>query len=129
MHDLTIKIFGTIYILNRERNQMDKKVSRVELEYGLRSLRRKRMFLWVMIGIYLPMIWIVIDISGSDKITGIYFGFWLVFVTIAANVTAFARCPSCKNLFHMNGVFPMYFRNCLHCGLHISGEDNKNKFE
>ncbi|OQY22747.1 MAG: hypothetical protein B6I37_06615 [Desulfobacteraceae bacterium 4572_35.2] len=108
---------------------MGGKVSRVELEYGLRSLRRKRMFLWVMIGIYLPMIWVVIDISGSDKTTGIFFAFWLVFVTIAANVTAFARCPNCKNFFHMNGVFPMYFRNCLHCGLHISGEDKKNKFE
>jgi len=117
-----------MHIQQKERNTMSNKVSRAELEYGLRSLRRKRLFLWVMIAIYLPMIWIVLEVSQSDKTTGIFFGFWLVFVTIAANVTAFARCPNCKNLFHMNGMFPMYLRNCLHCGLHISGDESKNKF-
>lgn len=107
---------------------MTHQASKFEIELGLKSIRRKRMFLWIMIAIYLPMIWLVLEVSQSDKTTGIFFGFWLFFVTIAANVTAFARCPSCKNLFHMNGMFPMYFRNCLHCGLHISGDESKNKF-
>lgn len=109
--------------------QSPRKISRAELEAGLQTLRRRRMFLWVMVGIYLPMIYVVLEISQSDKTTGIFFGFWLLFVTIAANLTAFSRCPSCGNLFHMNGMIPMYFRNCLHCGLHISGDEKKNKFE
>lgn len=107
----------------------EREPTRSEIEAGLKTIRRRRMFLWVMIAIYLPMIWLALEISQSDKITGIFFGFWLVLVTIAANITAFSRCPSCQNLFHMNGFFPMYFRNCLHCGLHISGDERKNKFK
>jgi len=107
---------------------MTKKISKQDIELGLKSLQHKRMFFWIMIAIYLPMIWLALEISQSDKITGIFFVIWLFFVTIAANVAAFSRCPKCNNLFHMNGIFPMYFRNCLHCGLHISGDENKNKF-
>lgn len=109
--------------------QAQRTVSKAELEAGLKTLRKRRIFLWITIAIYLPMIYVVLEISQSDKTTGIFFGIWLVLVTIAANLTAFSRCPSCGNLFHMNGMIPMYFRNCLHCGLHITGDEKRNKFK
>ena len=106
-----------------------RKVSKAEIEAGLKVLRRRRVIFWILIAVYLPMIYVVLEMSGSDKVTGIFFGFWLFFVTIAANVVAFSKCPSCGQFFHMNGMIPMYFRNCLHCGLHITGDEKRNKFE
>ncbi|SDE36480.1 hypothetical protein [Desulfuromonas thiophila] len=100
-----------------------------EFVAGMRRLRRRRLFLWVMIAVYLPMIWLVLEISQSDRVTGLFFAGWVVLVGVAANLTAFCRCPQCGNFFHLNGVVPLYLRHCLHCGLHISGDPARNAFE
>ena len=94
----------------------------------MQTLRRRRLFMGIMVAIYIPMIWTVLSISQSDKITGIFFAIWVAIVAVAANLTAFCRCPSCGNFFHMNGPIPMYLRHCLHCGMHISGDERRNHF-
>ncbi|MBN2643892.1 MAG: hypothetical protein JXR59_00275 [Desulfuromonadaceae bacterium] len=103
--------------------------NRAEFEAGLKKLQRRRLFLWVMIAIYLPMIWTVLEISQSDRTTGLFFAVWVVLVGIAANLTAFTRCPRCGEFFHMNGCIPLYFRHCLHCGMHASGDERRDKFK
>lgn len=104
-----------------------RKISKAEFAAGLKSLRRKRLFFWAVIAIYLPMIWVVLKIFHSDKITGMFFGVWLVFLVVAVIVSAFARCPGCGNYFHMVGFMPLYLRNCHHCGMHVSGDEHKRK--
>ena len=92
---------------------------------GLRALRRRRWFLWGVILIYVPMIWLSLELTGSDRKTGVVFAVWLVFVCIAVFLAAFARCPRCGNHFHMHGVIPMYLRKCLHCQLHVCADKKK----
>lgn len=89
---------------------------------GLRALRKRRWFLWGVILIYVPVIWLSLALTGSDRKTGYVFCVWLVFVCIAVFRAAFARCPRCGNTFHMHGFIPMYLRQCLHCQLHVCAD-------
>ena len=98
-----------------------------EIDKGLKSLRRRRKFFLAVIIIYVPMIWLVVETYESDKVTGVFFLVWLVLLIIAVMITAFVRCPACGNYFHMMGFTPLYPRNCLHCGLHVSGDEKKRK--
>ncbi len=94
---------------------------------GLKQLRRRRWFLWGTILVYLPAIWIALELTESDRATGKVFALWLIILLVAVILAAFARCPRCGNTFHMNGITPLYLRYCLHCGLHISGDPKKEK--
>ncbi|BCR06145.1 hypothetical protein DESUT3_32140 [Desulfuromonas versatilis] len=94
---------------------------------GLKSLRRRRWFLWGTILVYLPAIWTTLELTHSDRAAGKVFAVWLVLVLVASVQAAFARCPACGNHFHMNGFTPLYLRRCLHCGLHISGRVRNKK--
>ncbi len=44
-----------------------RKVSKAEIEAGLKVLRRRRVIFWILIAVYLPMIYVVLEMSGSDK--------------------------------------------------------------
>lgn len=89
---------------------------------GLKRIRHRRKFFLGLILAYVPVIWLTLEITGSDRKTGIVFGIWIVLVGIAACLTALAPCPRCKNPFHMNGFVPIYFlRKCIHCGLPLRG--------
>ena len=91
---------------------------------GLRALRKRRWLLGGLILVYIPAIWLALELSGSDRVAGIVFVAWILLVIVAVCYTAFARCPRCGNHFHMNGPIPLYLRRCLHCGLHV-GADKK----
>lgn len=93
-----------------------------EVRAGLQRLRRRRAFFWAGIIVYIPLIWASLQITGSDRATAWVFGVWLVYVAIAANITAFSKCPNCGYLYHINGVVPMYLRRCLHCGLPLNAD-------
>ena len=41
------------------------------------------------------------------------------------SLSADYKCPRCGNLFHVNGLIPMYFRRCLHCGLPLNADKKK----
>lgn len=99
-------------------------VSEAQLEAGLKKLRRRRGFFLALIVAYVPVIWMTLELTGSDKKTGMVFAVWIVLVAIAACMTALCPCPRCRNPFHMNGIVPIYFlRKCLHCGLPLRGTE------
>ena len=89
---------------------------------GLRLVRRRRWYLWVVILIYIPVIWPTLVLSGSNKVTAAVFGVWFVVLSIVVGFFAAARCPRCGNYFHMNGMSLLWFRHCLHCQLHLTAD-------
>lgn len=86
------------------------------VETGLRSVRRKRGFLWGLLLGYLPMIWLSLELTGSDRVTGAVFGAWVALVFAAVMVAAYASCPGCGKPFHLKGLVPLWVRRCVHCG-------------
>lgn len=86
----------------------------------MRSLRRRRWFLWGLVLIYLPAIYLALEWSGSDRVAGMVFLGWILLVCVAVGLAAFAICPRCGNTFHMHGFVPVYLRRCVHCGLHVT---------
>lgn len=102
----------------------DKEFSSKSVEYssGLRKLRGRRRVMGGLILIYVPVIWLSLELTGSDRATALVFGIWVVLLFFAVLWVAVARCPRCSNPFHLNGVIPLYLRHCLHCGLHISAD-------
>ncbi len=93
----------------------------------MKQLRRRRWFLWGTILVYIPAIWITLEVTHSDRAAGMVFALWISFLLVASLLAAFARCPRCGNHFHMNGFIPIYLRRCLHCGLHVTGRANEKK--
>lgn len=89
---------------------------------GLRKIRRRRWFLWGVILVYVPAIWLSLRLTHSDRITGTVFGVWLVVLIIAVLLVSTAQCPRCGNYFHVYGMTPLYLRKCLHCKLHVSAD-------
>ncbi len=92
---------------------------------GLRKIRRRRLYLWGIILVYLPAMYAAIFLTDSYKIIGTVFLAWVVLLTFFATMAASARCPRCGNYFHMHGMTLLYLRKCLHCQLHINA-DKKN---
>lgn len=87
---------------------------------AMKRLRHRRWFLWGIILIYVPVIWLSLKVTGSDRATAIVFAVWLLLVCVAVVRAAFALCPRCGNTFHMSGFVPLYLRRCVHCQLHIT---------
>lgn len=90
---------------------------------GLRRVRRRRWYLWGLILAYLPAIWVTLQLTGSDRKTAVVFVVWVVLVLWAALAASLVRCPRCGNPYHLNGVFPLFLRRCVHCGQSLKGED------
>lgn len=94
---------------------------------GLRKIRKRRWFLWSLLLVYVPAIWLSLTLTHSDRITQMVFGVWLVFLIVAVFLVSTARCPRCGNYFHVHGMTALYLRRCLHCRLHITA-DRKSGF-
>ena len=93
-----------------------------DLRPGLARIRRRRWFLWGIILIYMPAMWFVLQLTHSLRRTMPAFAVWFILLCVAAGISAAARCPRCGNYFHMHGMTLLYFRKCLHCGLHINAD-------
>ncbi|HXV19654.1 MAG TPA: hypothetical protein VD811_01540 [Desulfuromonadales bacterium] len=94
----------------------------MDYSIGLRKLRGRRRLMAGLILIYVPAIWLSLELTGSDRATAVVFGIWVVFLFFAVLLVATGRCPRCNNAFHLNGFIPLYLRRCLHCGLHIKAD-------
>ncbi|WP_305041665.1 hypothetical protein [Geoalkalibacter sp.] len=92
---------------------------------GMKALRRRRWFLFGLVLIYIPVMWLTLELSGSDRVAGMVFGVWILLVAVAVIFAAFAKCPRCGNFFHMQGFMPLYLRRCLHCELHVTADKKK----
>jgi len=89
---------------------------------GLKKIRKRRWFLWVVILAYLPAMWTTLRLTGSFNVTAAVFVVWIILLCIFATVAALARCPGCGNYFHMHGMTFLLLRKCLHCQLHINAD-------
>ncbi len=101
-------------------------IGAAELRQGLSIVRRRRWYLWVVILVYVPAMWLTLKVSPTYRAVEIVFGIWFVLVFAAATYSALARCPRCGNYFHMHGMTLLYLRRCLHCQLRINA-DKKGK--
>ena len=89
---------------------------------ALKKVRKRRLYLWVVIIIYLPVMWTTLQLTQSYNKSAVAFVIWVILLCIAATVAALARCPGCGNYFHMHGMTLLFLRKCLHCGVHINGD-------
>lgn len=92
------------------------------LRKGLKVIRRRRWFLWLVILGYLPLMGVTLKITGSIGGAVPVFGLWFAALLGCGLYSAYARCPRCGNYFHVHGLTLIYLRRCLHCQLPISAD-------
>lgn len=97
------------------------------LSQGLKRIRRRRWLLWTVLIVYLPTMSITQKITHSFQGSLPVFFLWFLVLLAAMGFSAVARCPRCKNYFHVNGMILLYLRNCLHCQLHLNADKEKGK--
>lgn len=96
-----------------------------DLARGLARIRRRRWALWAVFLTYLPAIWLSLRLTGSNRVTAVVFGVWVLLAAVAGSFAAFARCPGCGNYFHLLGLMPMWVRRCLHCDLGLKADKGR----
>ena len=94
----------------------------VTLKKGLKTIRKRRWYLWLVILVYLPLMGVTLKIIGSISGAVPVFGAWFAALLGFGLYSAYARCPRCGNYFHVHGMTLMYLRCCLHCQLHVSAD-------
>jgi hypothetical protein len=89
--------------------------------YGtmLATIRKRRLFLWGTILIYIPASVTALQFTESYKWLGIFFMIWLIVLCVAVTLLASSKCPRCGNNFHMRSSTLSFSRKCSHCGLQI----------
>jgi hypothetical protein len=97
-------------------------VDTTKLEAGLKLVRRRRLWLWGIIGVYVPAIWLTLQINSAFRVVFTVFVVWVVLLIAAVLVSALAVCPRCGNYFHLHGMALLYLRKCLHCQLHVNAD-------
>ena len=98
-----------------------------ELRTGLRKIRLRRWFLWLLILAYLPLMIIALGAENAKKMIIITFGLWVLSVIIAVALMALARCPRCGYCFHMSGYLFRPVRRCFECDLHLTADKHAGK--
>ncbi|MEJ2201378.1 MAG: hypothetical protein P8X63_10255 [Desulfuromonadaceae bacterium] len=94
---------------------------------GLKKVRQRRWYLWGVAIIYLPVIWLSLAITQSDRETAKVFAVWFLVACVASVLAAFVKCPRCGKYFHVNGFIPVYVRHCVNCGLPLNADKKKPK--
>lgn len=89
---------------------------------GLRTIRRRRRYLWLEIIVYLPAMWTTMQIAPAYPVLATVFVIWFILLWVVVGYSALARCPRCGNYFHMHGMTLLYLRRCLHCQLRINAD-------
>jgi hypothetical protein len=97
-------------------------VDRDVLRQGLKVIRRRRWYLWIIILVYMPLMGVAMKQLPSVKAVSFVFIGWFVIMFSIALFAAVARCPRCGNYFHVHGMTLLYLRKCLHCQLHVSAD-------
>ena len=92
------------------------------LSPGLAKIRKRRWLLWFVLIIYLPTMWATQKITHSFQDSLPVFFIWFVILLTVTAFSAVAKCPRCKNYFHVNGMTLLYLRYCLHCQLHLTAD-------
>jgi hypothetical protein len=93
-----------------------------KLAAGLGEIRRRRLWLWGVIAVYVPAIWVTMQIDSAFRVVGSVFVVWVVLLIVVVLYSALAVCPRCGNHFHLHGMSLLYLRKCLHCQLHVNAD-------
>jgi hypothetical protein len=89
---------------------------------GLRRIRRRRWYIWGLVGAYLPLMLLAVGSAPSLAAAGWVFAGWFLVLSAAVMAAALARCPRCGNRFHLQGMSLVPSRRCLHCGLPVNAD-------
>ncbi|PLX97047.1 MAG: hypothetical protein C0622_13740 [Desulfuromonas sp.] len=89
---------------------------------GLKKVRSRRLFLWLVIIVYLPAMMLALDSPDYKTWVAVVFVTWLVLLIVAVAFACLVRCPRCGNCFHTHGPTFLPFRRCLHCSLHVNAD-------
>ncbi len=95
------------------------------LRAGLKKIRLRRWFLWLLIIIYLPMMMVAMRMPQSGRAVVTAFILWVLFLIVAVALMALVRCPRCGNCYHMNGYLFRPVRRCFSCGLPLNADKKK----
>jgi hypothetical protein len=93
---------------------------------AMQTIRRRRWYLWWVILVYVPAMWVTMQVKPTYLVVGTVFVVWIILLFIAGIYSALARCPRCGNYFHMHGMTLLYLRKCLHCQLHINADRKRH---
>ncbi|QWV95567.1 hypothetical protein KP004_10480 [Geomonas oryzisoli] len=102
-------------------------VDPAEIARGLAVVRKRRWCLWTVLIVYLPTMYVTQKITHSFNGSMPVFFIWFAVLLGVMFYSATARCPRCRNYYHMHGMMLLYLRKCLHCQLPISG-DKSDKY-
>ena len=93
-----------------------------ELHAGLRKVRVRRWFLWLLILAYAPLMMVALGAQDAKQMVVLSFILWLLLLIVAVSLMALARCPRCGHCFHMSGYLFRPVRRCFECGLHLTAD-------
>lgn len=88
----------------------------------MKSTRKRRIFFFTTVLVYIPTLMITFQISPTNSAMGTLFGIWVIVLIIATFFVALSKCPRCGNYFHLHGLTLLVLRKCLHCQLHINND-------
>jgi hypothetical protein len=97
-------------------------VDQTILHEGLKTVRRRRWYLWMIILVYMPLMMTAMEFFSS---VATVFIIWFIIMVAIVTFSALARCPRCGNYFHMHGLTLLYLRKCLHCQLHVCADKRR----
>jgi Flp pilus assembly protein TadB len=100
--------------------EAQEEISFEDLRAGLKKVRSRRWFLWVLILAYLPLMMIALRSGNPGRTVVIFFAAWILLIIVAVALMALVRCPRCGNCFHMSGYLFRPVRHCFTCGLHLT---------
>ena len=90
---------------------------------GLRTIRRYRLWAWILAISYVPAMWTVKRLTGSELATAPFVIVWVIGFFRCISRLAFSPCPRCGRLFHSASGTPTFFNplapRCQHCGLKL----------
>jgi hypothetical protein len=93
---------------------------------SLRKIRHLRRWLWVLLLIFIPLVWLTIILAQSRWVTMVIVMVWVAAVVRCASRAAFSHCPRCCNYFHATAGTPSFWnllaRRCTHCGLPLRSD-------
>lgn len=86
------------------------------IEAGLAEIRRRRLFLWVVFLLYLPVVGGFGAIVHDPILIFCLAVSWMALFAFAGWRVSQSRCPRCSNPFHRRVLYHNIFtRRCLHC--------------
>jgi len=93
-----------------------------EYRDSLKKIRKRRLYLWIVIIAYLPAMMVALDSPNYKSRVTVVFIVWIVLLIFTVALACLVRCPRCGECFHTHGPTFLPFRRCLHCALHVNAD-------